>query len=120
MKKCTTKVFKDVITAGAVGDRLGSKRVFVAGLIGFAAASFDQGNARAEWLERVKKIREALTRDGRTLTQGALGWIWARSPATIPIPGFRTVKQVEENVGALQFDPLPETVMNEIAEQLKG
>ena len=38
------------------------------------AASFDQGNARAEWLERVKKIREALTRDGRTLTQGALGW----------------------------------------------
>jgi aryl-alcohol dehydrogenase-like predicted oxidoreductase len=39
---------------------------------------------------------------------------------TIPIPGFRTVKQVEENVGALRFEPLPETMMKEVAEELKG
>ena len=49
----------------------------------------------------------ALTSDGRTLAQGALAWIWARSPAAIPIPGFRSVAQVEENIAALTFGPLP-------------
>jgi MFS transporter, DHA2 family, methylenomycin A resistance protein len=34
-----------LLSAGAVGDRVGSKRVFVAGLIGFAAASFACGLA---------------------------------------------------------------------------
>lgn len=58
------------------------------------------------WSARVDAIRAALTSDGRTLTQGALGWIWARSPVAIPIPGFRTVAQVEENVGALAAGPL--------------
>ena len=81
---------------------------------------FDQGTAKGEWLERVRKVRQVLTRDGRTLTQGALGWIRARSPMTIPIPGFRTVKQVEENVDALRFEPLSQTMMNEIAEQLSA
>ena len=81
---------------------------------------FDQGTAKGEWLERVRRVRQVLTRDGRTLTQGALGWIWARSPMTIPIPGFRTVKQVEENVGALRFKPLSQTMMNEIAEELSA
>jgi aryl-alcohol dehydrogenase-like predicted oxidoreductase len=79
---------------------------------------FDQGHPKPEWLERVKKIREILTQGGRTLTQGALAWIWARSPLTIPIPGFRTVKQVEENVGALRFGPLSKDTMNEVAQVL--
>jgi aryl-alcohol dehydrogenase-like predicted oxidoreductase len=43
---------------------------------------------------------------GRTLAQGALGWLWARSPRTVPIPGCRTVAQVEDNVGALEHGPL--------------
>lgn len=60
-----------------------------------------------EWLDRVTAVREALTADGRTLAQGALGWLWARSDTTIPIPGFRTVAQVEENARALDFGPLP-------------
>ena len=47
-----------------------------------------------------------LTDGGRSLTQGALGWLWARSPATLPIPGFKTVAQVEENAGAIRFGPL--------------
>jgi aryl-alcohol dehydrogenase-like predicted oxidoreductase len=58
------------------------------------------------WSARVDAIREALTSDGRTLVQGALAWIWARSPAAIPIPGFRTAAQVEENAGAMAFGPL--------------
>jgi aryl-alcohol dehydrogenase-like predicted oxidoreductase len=28
--------------------------------------------------------------------------LWARSPRTIPIPGFRSVAQAEENAGALE------------------
>jgi aryl-alcohol dehydrogenase-like predicted oxidoreductase len=60
-----------------------------------------------EWLDRISAVREALTADGRTLAQGALGWLWARSETTIPIPGFRTVAQVEENAGALRLGPLP-------------
>ncbi len=76
---------------------------------------FDKGQPKPEWLARLAAIRKILTSDGRTLTQGALSWIWARSPQTIPIPGFRTVKQVEENVAALRFGPLSDTVVREIA-----
>jgi aryl-alcohol dehydrogenase-like predicted oxidoreductase len=50
---------------------------------------------------RVDAIRAALTSDGRTLAQGALAWIWARSPVAIPIPGFRSAAQIEESAGAL-------------------
>ena len=58
------------------------------------------------WSARVEAIRAALTSDGRTLVQGALAWIWARSPVAIPIPGFRTVAQIEENAGAMAGGPL--------------
>ena len=65
-------------------------------------------------------MREILTSNGRTLPQGALAWIWARSEQTIPIPGFRTVKQVEENCGAMQFGPLSNDQFNEIEEILRN
>ncbi|HEU4421383.1 MAG TPA: aldo/keto reductase [Pilimelia sp.] len=68
---------------------------------------FRDGRAAPEWLDRVAAVREVLTADGRTLAQGALGWIWARSGRTVPIPGCRTVAQVEENAGALAHGPLP-------------
>lgn len=57
-------------------------------------------------LTKLASLRDALTQDGRTLAQAALGWLWARSERTLPIPGFKTVQQVEENVGALRFGPL--------------
>jgi aryl-alcohol dehydrogenase-like predicted oxidoreductase len=63
------------------------------------------------WSARVDAIRAALTSDGRTLAQGALSWIWARSPAAIPIPGFRTAAQIEENAGALAAGPLDPDAM---------
>jgi aryl-alcohol dehydrogenase-like predicted oxidoreductase len=69
-------------------------------------------------LEKVQKLRGALTRDGRTYTQGALGWIWKRSERTIPIPGFRTVAQVEENAGAMEFGPLDSRQVTQINELL--
>ena len=66
-------------------------------------------------LEKLEKIRDVLTYDGRTLAQGALGWLWARSNQTIPIPGFKTIKQIEENIGAMRFGPLTDEQMLQIA-----
>ena len=68
----------------------------------------------ADIIDNVEKLREVLTSDGRSLAQGALGWLWARSPVTIPIPGFKSVAQVEDNAKALDFGPLSEEQMAEI------
>jgi aryl-alcohol dehydrogenase-like predicted oxidoreductase len=71
-------------------------------LKGFA----DGAGADPEWLRRVDALRDVLTSGGRTLAQGALAWLWARSPRTVPIPGFRSVAQAEENAGAIAKGPL--------------
>ena len=68
----------------------------------------------AEWLKRLDGIKEILTAGGRTLAQGALAWIWARNPHTIPIPGFRNAQQIEENAQAMAFGPLTPAQMKEI------
>ena len=73
---------------------------------------------RAEQLGKLQELREVLTAGGRTLAQGALAWLWARSGKTIPIPGFKTVKQVEENIAAMDFGPLTDGQMNGISEIL--
>ena len=65
-------------------------------------------------LARLEAIRQVLTQGQRTLAQGALGWIWARHERTIPIPGFKTVAQVEDNVGALTPGPLSGEQMGQI------
>jgi aryl-alcohol dehydrogenase-like predicted oxidoreductase len=65
-------------------------------------------------LSQLDAIREILTSNGRTLVQGALAWIWARSEKTIPIPGFKTVAQVQENAKAMEFGPLTAEQMKEI------
>lgn len=75
---------------------------------------FVDGVVNPEWLQKLEAIREILTSNGRSLAQGALAWIWGVSPRTIPIPGFRTVKQVQDNAGAMQFGPLTPAQMNEI------
>ncbi len=76
---------------------------------------FSKGKPNPEWLAKVAAIRSILTSEGRTVAQGALAWLWARSPQTIPIPGFRTVAQVRDNCGALQSGPLSPDQMREIA-----
>jgi aryl-alcohol dehydrogenase-like predicted oxidoreductase len=74
---------------------------------------------RGRRLEILDRIRDVLVQDGRSLPQGALGWLWARSQKTIPIPGFKTIAQVEENIGAMHFGPLPDKQMKQIAELLE-
>jgi aryl-alcohol dehydrogenase-like predicted oxidoreductase len=76
--------------------------------------SWSKDHFFAPTLDQLDKIREILTSNGRTLVQGALAWIWARSERTIPIPGFKTVAQVEENAKAMQFGPLTQGQMKEI------
>jgi aryl-alcohol dehydrogenase-like predicted oxidoreductase len=56
----------------------------------------------------------AFAAGGRSLAQGALAWLWARSPITIPIPGFKTVAQAEENAHAMALGPLSDQQMREV------
>ncbi|GAB4103964.1 aldo/keto reductase [Micromonospora taraxaci] len=67
---------------------------------------FTDGRPTPRWATRVEQVRAALTADGRTLAQGALGWLLARSPRTVPIPGLRTVAQADENLATLALGPL--------------
>lgn len=64
----------------------------------------------------LEQLRDILTSDGRTLAQAALGALWARSERILPIPGFKTVAQVKENVGALQYGPLSQEQMQAVAD----
>lgn len=79
-----------------------------------------RSGGQADSLCRLESIREILTADGRTLAQGALGWLWARSTVFVPIPGFKSVAQVEENAGALKFGPLSQQQMEQVAAVLNA
>ena len=57
-------------------------------------------------LKTVDALRDVLTSNGRTMAQGALAYIWALDKNMVPIPGFKTVEQVEDNAGAMEFGPL--------------
>jgi len=65
-------------------------------------------------LKLVDEIRDILTSNGRTMAQGALAYIWGLDDRMVPIPGFKSVKQVQDNAGAMEFGPLTETQVKEI------
>jgi aryl-alcohol dehydrogenase-like predicted oxidoreductase len=69
-------------------------------------------------LKRLEALKATLTANGHTLPQAALAWILARHPRTIPIPGFRTVQQVEENAKTLELGPLSQEQMKQVDEIL--
>jgi len=68
----------------------------------------------AKRLQVVDDIRDILTSNGRTMAQGALAYIWALDERMVPIPGFKSVQQVKDNAGALEFGPLTEAQVKEI------
>jgi aryl-alcohol dehydrogenase-like predicted oxidoreductase len=80
---------------------------------------FKNGKPTQEWLDALESLRDVLSSGGRTLAQGALAWIWARSSRTVPIPGFKSVAQVEENCKAMEFGPLNPDQLREI-DQILG
>ena len=75
---------------------------------------FKDGRVAPAYAQRLDAVRDLLQSDGRTLVQGALAWLWARTPNSLPIPGFRTEAQVVELTGALHQGPLPGAVMEQI------
>ena len=75
-----------------------------------------QQGALAKGRHVVEQLRDILTSDGRKVAQAALGALWARSERCLPIPGFKSVAQVRENVGALRYGPLSPQQMHEIAD----
>jgi aryl-alcohol dehydrogenase-like predicted oxidoreductase len=89
-----------------------------------AATTFPENDGRhgidlasgpgAERLAQVEALRPLLTGDGRTHVQGVLAWVLTRSERTIPIPGFKSVAQVEENVGAASLSSLSAEQMREV------
>jgi aryl-alcohol dehydrogenase-like predicted oxidoreductase len=74
---------------------------------------FKEGAPSPEYQARFERVREGLSSGGRSSVQGALAWLWARSGAVIPIPGFRTPDQVNELAGALEFGPFSAAQMKE-------
>jgi aryl-alcohol dehydrogenase-like predicted oxidoreductase len=66
---------------------------------------FDDG-AMAGWLARLDAVRDVLTSGGRTLTQGALAYVWGRSERAIALPGVRTAAQARDLAGALEHGAL--------------
>lgn len=105
---------------GILSGKFNSDTTFSEGDVRYSIGlSFKEGRL-AERLKQLDAVQEVLTSGGRTLVQGALAWIWACSPRTIPIPGFKNVKQVTENAGAMSFGPLRETEMQQIDEILNN
>lgn len=106
------------LAMGLLGGRYGQASQLGAGDIRTSSPDwlryFRGGRPDARFLARLDAVRELLRTGGRTLAQGALGWIWASSPHTVPIPGFRTVAQVADNAGATAHGPLPKPVTAEI------
>jgi aryl-alcohol dehydrogenase-like predicted oxidoreductase len=94
-----------------------------------AVTRLEEDDPRSLWFNQdgfldllacAQQIEPYLTSGGRSYVQGALGWIWARSPLAIPLPGFRNLGQIRELVQAQQFEPLPVNVMQAISEQVKN
>lgn len=79
-----------------------------------AVAYFKDGQANPDFLARLEAVRDLLTVGGRSLVQGALGWLWAKRETNMPIPGARTVEQITGIAGALDHGALPKDVMAEI------
>jgi len=64
-------------------------------------------------------VRDVLQSNGRTLAQGAIAWLWARSANTMPIPGIRTAEQATDLCRALDVGPLTPEQMVEIEQILE-
>jgi aryl-alcohol dehydrogenase-like predicted oxidoreductase len=89
---------------------------------------FPKDDVRSTWslrteqatqlLQRIEALRKFLADTGetRTLAQLALAWIWTHNDRTTPIPGFKTVAQVRENIQAIEYGLLSKEQMKKIDE----
>jgi aryl-alcohol dehydrogenase-like predicted oxidoreductase len=77
-------------------------------------AYFKNGEVAPDYLRMFESVRDLLQSDGRSLVQGALAWLWARSDNTLPIPGFKSVAQVDDICGTLKIGPMHRDIVAEI------
>lgn len=75
---------------------------------------YKDGRPDPAYLKTLSAIRDLLQSDGRSLVQGALSWLWAKSDRIVPLPGARMPSQITELADALPHGPLPDHVMDEI------
>lgn len=75
---------------------------------------FQNARPAAAHLRNLEAVKEVLRSGGRTLAQGALCWLLAKSDRNMPIPGARTAAQATENAQAVEFGPLSSDGMAEI------
>jgi aryl-alcohol dehydrogenase-like predicted oxidoreductase len=75
---------------------------------------YNDGKVVPSFAAKLDRIRDLLTVGGRTVAQGALAWLWAKSPRTLPIPGMRSTRHLDNAIDALPLGPLPDDVMAEI------
>ena len=75
---------------------------------------FSGARSNPAFLAKLDVVRDLITVDGRSLAQGAIGWLWAKGAANVPVPGARTVEQIEGLTEALAFGALSEDVMTQI------
>jgi aryl-alcohol dehydrogenase-like predicted oxidoreductase len=110
-------VNRSPLARGALTGKYSKDTVFAANDV--RTDSWARENILLPAFNNLEAIRDVLTSGGRTLAQGALAWIWARSGITLPIPGIRTVAQVEDNAGAMKFGPLSADQMHQISDLLQ-
>jgi aryl-alcohol dehydrogenase-like predicted oxidoreductase len=81
---------------------------------------FKDGKPDEIFLKKPESVKSVLAAYGRSLVQGSLGWLWMKSDKNIPIPGFKNMKQMEENVRSLEFGPLKREQLAEIEKILES
>ena len=81
-------------------------------------AYFKEARPNPAFLEKLDAVRELLTAGGRSLTQGAICWLWAKGDGNMPIPGARTVAQIEGIAGALAYGAFTAEEMARIEAQI--
>ena len=103
---------KDPLNKGFLTGKFNAKTTFPANDVRSDTDFSDPEVAKR--LKIVDEIRDVLTSGGRTMAQGALAYIWALDERMVPIPGFKSVEQVKDNAGAMDFGPLTEAQVREI------
>ncbi|MCA9955935.1 MAG: aldo/keto reductase [Anaerolineales bacterium] len=95
---------KDPLNKGILTGKYGTDATFPADDIRSQVSFADAPIVRR--LNTVDALREVFTAGGRTMAQGAICYIWGLDERMVPIPGFKNVKQVQDNASALQFGPM--------------
>ncbi len=75
---------------------------------------FEDGKPVPKFVKALDATKEILTSEGRTMAQGAIAWLWAKSDGIIPLPGFKNSKQVKQNAKAMEYGPLTKAQADEV------